>query len=83
MSNTVRTFVLPTTRAQREAVWRKFVQDYPSHQFAGLDYTALNLRTRRRAYRNFRKGFHNYGDYIGGPWKGMFLGIERDGYTHT
>jgi len=31
----------------------------------------------------FAKRFVNYGDYIGGLWYGMFLGIEKDGYPHT
>jgi hypothetical protein len=25
----------------------------------------------------------NYGDYAGIKWCGMFLGIEKDGYTHS
>jgi hypothetical protein len=25
----------------------------------------------------------NYGDYAGIQWCGMFLGIEKDGYTHS
>jgi hypothetical protein len=78
-----RIYVRPTTRAQREAVWSKFLRDYPSHNFAGLDYVGLNLRRRRADYRKFRKGFANYGDYIGGQWKGMFIGIEKDGYCHS
>ena len=33
----------------------------------------------------FRKRFTWYDrmDYIGGKWCGMFIGIERNGYTHT
>ena len=31
----------------------------------------------------FAKRFKNYGQYIGGEWCGMFLGIEKDGYAHT
>ena len=25
----------------------------------------------------------NYGDYVGFEWCGMFLGVEKDGYTHS
>ncbi len=25
----------------------------------------------------------NYGDYCGLGWCGMFIGIEKDGYTHS
>jgi len=32
---------------------------------------------------DFAGRFRNYGDYIGGIWCGMFLGIEKDGYAHT
>jgi hypothetical protein len=32
----------------------------------------------------FRKRFDWHGtDHIGGRWCGMFVGIEKDGYTHT
>jgi len=35
---------------------------------------------------NFVRMFNsveNYGDYCGLAWAGMFLGIEKDGYTHS
>ncbi len=31
----------------------------------------------------FFKRVQNYGDYCGLGWNGMFLGIEKDGYTHS
>jgi len=76
---TVRTYVKATTRAQREAVWRLFESTYPN-----IARFKLGTPTSRIHYRAFRAGFRwRIGDYIGGEWKGMFVGIERDGYTHT
>ncbi len=31
----------------------------------------------------FARTVHNYGPYLGVEWKGMFLGIEKDGHTHS
>lgn len=67
-----------TTRAQREAVWKLYEQTHPNYA-----RYRMSSRTMRYFYRGFRKNFVNYGDYIGGQWKGMFVGIEKDGYTHT
>ncbi len=38
-----------------------------------------------KTYREFRKRVaHYFGGYIGiNGWCGMFVGIEKDGYTHT
>jgi len=55
------------TREQREAVARVYERDV----------------TVAKDLVEFAKGFVSYGDYIGGMWKGMFLGIEKDGYTHS
>jgi len=35
------------------------------------------------SYRQFRKGVVDCGDYIMVQWRGMWLGIEQDGYTHS
>lgn len=64
------------TRAQAEAVFKLFRRDWPNHAWGETANT--------RVYRRFRRRFRNYGDYIGiADWRGMFVGIERDGYTHT
>lgn len=34
-------------------------------------------------YREFRKTVHHGWDCIMVPWCGMWLGIEKDGYTHS
>lgn len=56
-----------TTRAQREAILRKF---------------SLNP-DGAASYREFRKrAVYSFGVLML-PWCGMWLGIERDGYTHS
>ena len=80
------TYVKATTRAQREALLRLFQRDFPGWwPRSRPNYNGPGRVTvPSMQWRRFRKGFHwNYGDYIGGYWKGMFVGIERDGYTHT
>jgi hypothetical protein len=58
----------PTTRAQREALARKFN--------ANPDGAATYREFRKRA----RPGWN--GELML-PWCGMWLGIETDGYTHS
>lgn len=58
----------PTTRAQREAVARKFAQDPDGSP----TYRAFRARAR--------PGFDGV---LMLQWCGMWLGIERDGYTHS
>lgn len=36
-----------------------------------------------RTYRELRKSVFGGSDYIMLQWAGMWLGIERDGYTHS
>ena len=58
----------PLTRQQREAIWKLYNRD-PNGS---------------KGYLQFRRRFHwHFGDYVGGAWCGMFVGIELDGYTHT
>ena len=69
------------TRAQAEACFKLFGRDWPDHVWSRFPST--------RAYRRFRRGFKPYyglrddGVVLGGQWKGMFIGIEPDGYTHS
>jgi hypothetical protein len=72
-----------TTRLQREAIFKVFCRDFPHHDFAGLQYTALNLIRRRSEYRRFRATARGGPGCVMLPWKGMWLGIEPDGYTHS
>ena len=64
------------TRKQAEACFALFARDWPDHPWSRFPST--------RCYRRFRRGFRLYHDgYLGGAWKGMFIGIEPDGYTHS
>lgn len=56
-----------TTRAQREAIARKFNQSPDGAQ----------------TYKEFRKRVVQGFGYLMLPWCGMWLGIESDGYTHS
>lgn len=73
-----------TTRKQREAIWRLFCRLHDGHNDP-LDYVSPSdtQAMHGMAFRAFRKTVHNYGDYMGVQWHGMFLGIEKDGYTHS
>jgi hypothetical protein len=57
----------PITRAQREAIARKFAQS--------PDGAA--------SYREFRARVKPGFGYLVLPWCGMYLGIEKDGHTHS
>ena len=57
------------TKEQRRAVYRKYLQN--------PDGARSYLEFRRRVGLGFA------GEYIMLPWCGMYVGIERDGYTHT
>jgi len=68
-----------TTKAQRAALKRVFDRQpiYPSNP--GSDYVPLN-------YRQFRAALQPTIGCDGAVmvrWAGMWLGIERDGYTHS
>lgn len=78
--------ITPTTRAQREAVLKLFRRDFPnwSPTFRLDPRTNREIKVPTLQYRRFRKQFRWYfNEYIGGNWHGMFVGIEKDGYTHT
>jgi hypothetical protein len=79
--------MVKTTRAQREALFRVFQRDFPSWVSPGKRISASQLRPVPTVqWRRFRKLVQ---PEIGGygavmlPWKGMWLGIEKDGYTHS
>ena len=82
-----------TTRKQREALFRVFQRDFPSwvspgkrhaigQETAYYDY----VRTPTNQWRRFRKQVQPYMDSSGCimiHWRGMWLGIETDGHTHS
>lgn len=58
----------PITRAQREAIYKKFIRD--------PDGSPTYRAFRKRAYKSFDK-------VVMLSWCGMWVGIETDGYAHT
>lgn len=59
--------------------WRKVTKEQQKMVLLKYQQNADGAKN----YREFRKRFRNHGEYIGGPWSGMFLGIEKDGHAHT
>ncbi len=55
-----------TTKAQRQAIHRKWIQD-----------------SQGLTYREFRSTVTTGPDCIMVRWCGMWLGIEKDGHTHS
>lgn len=81
--------IFPITRPQREALFRVFQRDFPSwvtpmrrKKWGTDELTPVSSF----AYQRFRKTVKPSFDGSGCVmlfWKGMWLGIERDGYTHS
>lgn len=81
------------TKAQRKAVFLLFQRDFPSWITPTRRYERVccpncgfggaAVKVPSKQYRRFRAAVR------GGPgcamleWKGMWLGIEPDGYTHS
>lgn len=76
-----------TTRAQREALFRVFKRDFPSWVTPGVRSTPTHeVRVPTTQWRRFRRTVQPCFDGSGCimlQWRGMWLGIERDGYTHS
>lgn len=83
------------TKAQRKALFRVFQRDFPSWRTpfkrdAGpvcpqCGYSNM-VRVPSIQWRRFRARVQPYCDNTGCvmiQWKGMWLGIEKDGYTHS
>ena len=80
--------MVKTTRAQRCALFQVFQRDFPSWQtpFRRMTYAGSFISVSSIQYRRFRKTVQPYFDGSGCimvPWHGMWLGIEKDGYTHS
>lgn len=80
--------MVKTTRAQREAIFRVFQRDFPNWHTPTCRVdprTGRHIRVSSMAYRRFRAQVRPFvGDTcVMLPWKGMWLGIETDGYTHS
>jgi hypothetical protein len=91
--------MVKTTRAQREAIFRVFQRDFPSwitptrrQQRAPCPTCGLTgghqaakaaIKVTSFQYRKFRKTVVPGPGCLMLPWRGMWLGIEPDGYTHS
>ena len=66
------------TKEQRLALWRVFIRKYPF-------YNELRKEDARALYRKFRRQAvpEICGPAVMIPFAGMWLGIEKDGYTHS
>jgi hypothetical protein len=74
--------MIRTTRAQRVALFRVFQRDNASRISPGRDEYGKCATDDYRAFlRTVRPYFG--GECIMVPRWGMWLGIERDGYTHS
>jgi len=86
------------TRKQREAVFRVFQRDWPSHvtpfkrtagracPHCGKPVDSALVKVSSVMYRRFRALVRPFGfndPCVMLPWKGMWLGIEEDGHTHS
>ena len=78
-----------TTRKQREALFRVFRRDFPGWISPGKRHAHNStdvVKVPTIQWRRFRAKVQPYFDSSGCimlEWKGMWLGIEPDGYTHS
>jgi hypothetical protein len=89
--------MVKTTKAQRKALFRIFQREYPERDTPFKrnggplcphcgNWAGVTHRVSSRPYRAFRSQVVGYPDGSGCvmlPWRGMWLGIEKDGYTHS
>jgi hypothetical protein len=66
-----------TNRLQREALLRVFSRNDPKPEHP------VNVKAWWLRYREFRATVHGGSGCIMVQWRGMWLGIEPDGYTHS
>jgi hypothetical protein len=81
------------TKAQRAALFRIFQRDFPSwitprrrHERAccpNCGYGGAAVAVPSNQYRRFRQTVMPGPGCVMVPWKGMWLGIEPDGYVHS
>lgn len=90
--------ITPITKAQKHALFRVFQRDFPGwiSPTSRHDGTYCRhcgkwsgngiVKVPSLQWRRFRRTVTAYSDGSGCvlvPWKGMWLGIETDGYTHS
>lgn len=84
-----------TTRAQREAIFKVFQRDFPGWltpttrldgprcPHCGKTASEQIVKVPSLQYRRFRRTVEPGPGCLMIPWKGMWLGVEPDGYTHS
>ena len=76
-----------TTRAQRVALFRVFQRDFPSYVSPGKRRILQDIKpvptVQWRRFRKLARPLFGDPSCIMLPWHGMWLGIEKDGYTHS
>jgi len=85
--------MIKTTKAQRKALFLVFQRDFPSwitptrrHErpcCPNCGYGGAAVKVPSLQYRRFRKQVRPGPGCIMLHWRGMWLGIEPDGYTHS
>ena len=81
--------MIRTTRLQREALFRVFQRDFPNWVSPGKrrEHSTGNIvavpTTQWRKFRARAQPLFDNSGCIMIHWAGMWLGIERDGYTHS
>lgn len=77
------------TRAQREALKAVYDRGPLASCLVTQNNSSFRMlltpegNDRPASYREFRRHVRPAYDCIMLPWQGMWLGIERDGYTHS
>jgi hypothetical protein len=74
-----------TTRAQREALHAVFKRQPLYHEWTHPDLGRIRgtVPMTYRAFRKTMQGTFGCDGAVTVPWCGMWLCIERDGYTHS
>jgi len=78
-----------STRKQREALFRVFQRSFPNwvsptQRVDGPRGYERTVKVPSTQYRRFLKTVQSaFGDCLMVPYAGMWLGIEKDGYTHS
>jgi hypothetical protein len=71
------------TKAQRKALKRIYDRT-PTYPYITSEERTADITAIPLTYRQFRKTVHPGGpDYVMVQWARMWLGIEKDGYTHS
>ena len=78
------------TKAQRTALFRVFQRDFPGWvtpsrrlNYGDPSYGGPLVKVPTTQWRRFRAMVMPGPGCVMVPWKGMWLGIEPDGYTHS